>query len=65
VKSEDRRKTELKELRSHKPSENTMGKSAKAKKEAKQSFQKPKLKVGKTKAKSDNFTDTSFKSKCS
>lgn len=26
--------------------------------------QKPKLRVGKTKAKADNFTDTSFKSKC-
>jgi hypothetical protein len=26
--------------------------------------QKPKLKVGKTKPKADNFTDTSFKAKC-
>lgn len=26
--------------------------------------QKPKLRVGKTKAKADNFTDTSFKAKC-
>lgn len=27
-------------------------------------MQKPKLKVGKTKAKPDNYTDTTFKSKC-
>lgn len=27
-------------------------------------LQKAKLKVGKTKAKADNFTDTSFKSRC-
>jgi pre-rRNA-processing protein IPI1 len=27
-------------------------------------LQKPKLKVGKAKAKPENFTDTSFKSKC-
>ena len=27
-------------------------------------FEKPKLRVGKTKARPDNFTDTSFKSKC-
>jgi len=26
--------------------------------------QKPKLKVGKARAKADNFTDTSFKAKC-
>jgi pre-rRNA-processing protein IPI1 len=41
-----------------------MGKSAKAKKEKKKDFAKPKLKVGKTKAKADNFTDTSFKARC-
>ena len=28
-------------------------------------YQKAKLKVGKAKAKANNFTDTSFKSKCS
>ncbi|KAH8684294.1 Rix1 complex component [Tricladium varicosporioides] len=33
------------------------------KKEKKKDFQKVKLKVGKTKAKADNFTDTSFKAK--
>ncbi|TID28001.1 pre-rRNA-processing protein ipi1 [Venturia nashicola] len=38
-----------------------MGKSAKAKKEKKKDFAKPKLKVGRGKAKPDNFTDTSFK----
>lgn len=41
-----------------------MGSSAKRKKEKKKDFQKPKLKVGKTKPKADNFTDTSFKAKC-
>lgn len=40
-----------------------MAKSAKAKKEKKKDFQKPKLKVGKTKAKASNFTDTSFKAR--
>ncbi|KAG9237048.1 pre-rRNA-processing protein-like protein ipi1 [Amylocarpus encephaloides] len=40
-----------------------MGSSARKKKEKKKDFQKQKLKVGKTKAKADNFTDTSFKSK--
>lgn len=29
-----------------------------------QMLQKPKFKVGKTKAKASNFTDTSFKSRC-
>ncbi|KAE8441706.1 rRNA processing protein [Mollisiaceae sp. DMI_Dod_QoI] len=40
-----------------------MGSSARKKREKKKDFQKTKLKVGKTKAKPDNFTDTSFKSK--
>jgi pre-rRNA-processing protein IPI1 len=40
-----------------------MAKSAKAKKEKKKDFQKAKLKVGKTKAKASNFTDTSFKAR--
>lgn len=40
-----------------------MGSSTKKKKEKQKDFQKPKLKVGKTKAKAANFTDTSFKSK--
>ncbi|RDW79944.1 hypothetical protein BP6252_04582 [Coleophoma cylindrospora] len=40
-----------------------MGSSARKKKEKKKDFQKVKLKVGKTKAKPDNFTDTSFKAK--
>ncbi|KAG9818184.1 rRNA processing protein Ipi1, partial [Aureobasidium melanogenum] len=40
-----------------------MGSSAKKKREKKQDFQKTKLKVGKTKAKAANFTDTSFKAK--
>ncbi|KAL1303809.1 hypothetical protein AAFC00_000271 [Neodothiora populina] len=40
-----------------------MGSSARRKREKKQDFQKAKLKVGKTKAKADNFTDTSFKAK--
>lgn len=40
-----------------------MGSSTKKKKEKKKDFQKPKLKVGKAKAKPANFTDTSFKSK--
>ncbi|KAF2017449.1 rRNA processing protein Ipi1 [Aaosphaeria arxii CBS 175.79] len=40
-----------------------MGSSAKRKKEKKQDFQKTKLKVGKTKPKAANFTDTSFKAK--
>lgn len=41
----------------------TMGSSAKKKKEKKKDFQKTKLKVGKTKAKVDSYTDTSFKAK--
>jgi pre-rRNA-processing protein IPI1 len=41
-----------------------MAKSAKAKKEKKKDFQKVKLRVGKTKAKPENFTDTSFKARC-
>ncbi|EAW08913.1 IPI1/TEX10 family protein [Aspergillus clavatus NRRL 1] len=40
-----------------------MGSSAKKKKEKKKDFQKTKLRVGKTKAKPENFTDTSFKAK--
>ncbi|RYP90761.1 hypothetical protein DL770_003094 [Monosporascus sp. CRB-9-2] len=40
-----------------------MGSSARKKKEKQKDFQKPKLKVGKTKPKASNFTDTSFKSK--
>ncbi|KAL3449249.1 Rix1 complex component [Aspergillus insuetus] len=40
-----------------------MGASAKRKKEKQKDFQKPKLKVGKAKAKPENFTDTSFKAK--
>ncbi|KAH0290178.1 hypothetical protein M436DRAFT_65283 [Aureobasidium namibiae CBS 147.97] len=40
-----------------------MGSSAKKKREKKADFQKTKLKVGKTKAKAANFTDTSFKAK--
>ncbi|KAI9733219.1 MAG: rRNA processing protein [Claussenomyces sp. TS43310] len=40
-----------------------MGSSTKKKKDKKKDFQKPKLRVGKTKPKADNFTDTSFKSK--
>ncbi|KAE9379995.1 hypothetical protein N431DRAFT_325150 [Stipitochalara longipes BDJ] len=40
-----------------------MGSSARKKKEKKKDFQATKLKVGKTKAKPDNFTDTSFKAK--
>ncbi|KAJ3498984.1 hypothetical protein NLG97_g689 [Lecanicillium saksenae] len=40
-----------------------MGSSMKKKKEKAKDFQKTKLKVGKTKAKASNFTDTSFKSK--
>ncbi|CAG8085168.1 unnamed protein product [Penicillium olsonii] len=40
-----------------------MGNSSKRKKEKAKDFQKPKLKVGKTKAKPDNYTDTTFKSK--
>ncbi|KAG4428655.1 rRNA processing protein [Cadophora sp. M221] len=40
-----------------------MGSSMRKKKEKKKDFQKPKLRVGKTKAKADNFTDTSFKAK--
>jgi hypothetical protein len=41
-----------------------MGKSAKAKKEKKKEFQKVKLKVGKTRPKAANLTDTSFKARC-
>lgn len=41
-----------------------MGSSAKRKKEKKKDFAKPKLKVGKTKPKAANYTDTSFKAKC-
>ncbi|KAH8597953.1 Rix1 complex component [Bisporella sp. PMI_857] len=40
-----------------------MGSSMKKKRDKKKDFQKPKLKVGKAKAKADNFTDTSFKAK--
>ncbi|GIK06179.1 rRNA processing protein [Aspergillus viridinutans] len=40
-----------------------MGSSTKRKKEKKKDFQKTKLKVGKTKAKPENFTDTSFRAK--
>ncbi|KAF2839872.1 hypothetical protein M501DRAFT_1003355 [Patellaria atrata CBS 101060] len=40
-----------------------MGSSAKKKKEKKKDFAKAKLKVGKTKPKASNFTDTSFKAK--
>lgn len=40
-----------------------MGKSAKAKKEKQKDFAKPKLKVGKTRPKADNFTNTSFKAR--
>jgi pre-rRNA-processing protein IPI1 len=40
-----------------------MGSSTKKKKEKKKDFQKTKLKVGKTKAKPENFTDTSFRAK--
>ncbi|KAJ5973197.1 hypothetical protein N7481_010407 [Penicillium waksmanii] len=40
-----------------------MGSSSKRKKEKQKDFQKPKLKVGKARAKPENFTDTSFKSK--
>ncbi|OBT60673.1 hypothetical protein VE03_09883 [Pseudogymnoascus sp. 23342-1-I1] len=40
-----------------------MGSSARKKAEKKKDFKKPKLRVGKTKAKPDNFTDTSFKSR--
>ena len=41
-----------------------MGSSSKRKKEKQKDFQKPKLKVGKTRPKADNFTDTSFKARC-
>ncbi|KAI9844730.1 MAG: hypothetical protein M1838_002050 [Thelocarpon superellum] len=41
-----------------------MGSSTKKKKEKKKDFQKSQLKVGKTKPKPANFTDTSFKTKC-
>ncbi|KAH8811473.1 pre-rRNA-processing protein-like protein ipi1 [Xylogone sp. PMI_703] len=40
-----------------------MGSSAKKKKEKQKDFQKAKLRVGKTKPKADNFTDTSFRAK--
>ena len=40
-----------------------MGSSAKKKKEKKKDFQKPKLKVGKTRPKNTNATDTSFSAK--
>ncbi|KAK4507996.1 hypothetical protein PRZ48_001731 [Zasmidium cellare] len=40
-----------------------MGSSSKKKKEKKQDFQKPKLKVGKTRPKNTNATDTSFSAK--
>lgn len=40
-----------------------MGSSSKKKKEKKQDFQKPKLKVGKTRPKNTNSTDTSFSAK--
>lgn len=41
-----------------------MAASARKKKEKKKDFQKAKLKVGKTKAKPDSFTNTSFKARC-
>jgi hypothetical protein len=41
-----------------------MGSSVKKKRDKKRDFQKPKLKVGKSRPKADNFTDTSFKAKC-
>lgn len=40
-----------------------MGASSKRKKEKAKDFQKPKLRVGKSKPKADNYTDTSFKAK--
>ncbi|KAG9248639.1 pre-rRNA-processing protein-like protein ipi1 [Calycina marina] len=40
-----------------------MGSSMKKKRDKKKDFQKPKLRLGKAKAKADNFTDTSFKAK--
>ncbi|CAK7206666.1 rRNA processing protein [Sporothrix eucalyptigena] len=40
-----------------------MGSSNRKKKEKQKDFQKPKLKVGKAKAKPSNFTDTSFRTK--
>jgi pre-rRNA-processing protein IPI1 len=40
-----------------------MGSSAKKKREKKKDFQKQKLKVGKTRPKADNHTDTSFRAK--
>ncbi|MCJ1250369.1 rRNA processing protein [Trapelia coarctata] len=40
-----------------------MGSSVKKKKDKQKDFQKPKLRVGKTKPQAANFTDTSFKSK--
>lgn len=40
-----------------------MGSSVKKKRDRIKDFQKPKLKVGKTRPKADNFTDTSFKSR--
>ncbi|CZT12335.1 hypothetical protein WAI453_001718 [Rhynchosporium graminicola] len=40
-----------------------MGSSTRKKNEKKKDFLKPKLRVGKTRAKADNFTDTSFKAK--
>ena len=40
-----------------------MGSSTKKKNEKRKDFAKPKLKVGKARPKSNNFTDTSFKSK--
>ncbi|KAL8870303.1 MAG: hypothetical protein Q9174_003626 [Haloplaca sp. 1 TL-2023] len=40
-----------------------MGSSAKKRKDKKKDFQKPKLKVGKARAKPANFTDTSFRSR--
>lgn len=40
-----------------------MGASSKRKKEKAKDFQKPKLRVGKTKPKADNYTETSFASK--
>ncbi|KZZ96372.1 hypothetical protein AAP_01145 [Ascosphaera apis ARSEF 7405] len=40
-----------------------MGSSQKRKNEKKKDFQKQKLKVGKTKPKPSNYTDTSFKAK--
>lgn len=41
-----------------------MGSSTRKKRDKKKDFQKVKLKVGKTAPKASNFTDTSFRAKC-